>query len=110
MHYLFDVSAGAKLVLVLHVAADQAALIEDVLNPMNGEAEELRRAFGFKRPGMMGRTGFLRRGGQADPVARFRGDSINPWTTWATWESGVGFRKNASAPQRRASSSISAEP
>jgi hypothetical protein len=38
------------------------------------------------------------------------GDSIRPWTTWATCESGFGFRRKASAPQRRASFSISTEP
>src|SRR5262249_10019996 len=33
--HLFDVPAGANFVVVFDVAANQAALIEDVLNPLN---------------------------------------------------------------------------
>ena len=43
-------------------------------------------------------------------VAHLLGDSIRPLTTCATWESGCGFLKNASAPERLASSSTSLEP
>ena len=41
---------------------------------------------------------------------RVRGDSINPWTTWATCDNGFGLRRNASAPALRASSSASGDP
>jgi hypothetical protein len=34
-NHLFDVPAGANFVVVLDVASNQAALVEDVLNPLN---------------------------------------------------------------------------
>jgi len=46
----------------------------------------------------------------AGSIARDRGDSINPWMTCATCDSGFGFRRKASAPALRASASASGDP